>query len=314
MRILVTGANGFIGKALVRYLVEHGFGVRGAIRTTPMCENQGIEYVVIGDIGPATAWSSILIDIDCVVHLAAHAHVMNDRASDVADTFSKVNVQGTRRLAQQVAESGVKRFVYVSSAGVMGNQGVFTEESPPCPQSLYARSKLAGEQALQEVAKATGLEIVIVRPPLVYGPGNPGNFLRLLHWVNKGLPTPFASINNQRSFIGLDNLVDFLAISLTHPRAANEVFLVADDEAISTPELIKRLACSLGVQARLLPCPVTLLRLGASLLGQSSVMARLTDSFVLNSNKAQRLLGWAAKTSLTQGLKQTAQWYKQTYD
>ncbi len=195
----------------------------------------------------------------------------------------------------------------------MGNHGYFTEDSSPSPQSLYARSKLAAEQALQEVAKATGLKTVIIRPPLVYGPGNPGNFLRLLHWINKGLPMPFASINNQRSFIGLDNLVDFLVICLTHWRAANEVFLVADDEVISTPELIKRLACSMGIQARLLPCPVTLLRLGARLIGQSGVIARLTDSFVLNSNKVQRLLGWTAKTSLSQGLKQTAQWYKQAY-
>lgn len=313
MRVLVTGANGFIGRALVRHLVEGGFEVRGAVRSGAACNNYGAENVVVGDIGPLTEWSPALESVDCVVHLAGRAHVINERPSGSEAAFREINVEGTRRLAQQAFASGIKRFVYVSSAGVMGNHGCFTEESSPSPQSLYARSKLEGEQALQEVAKTTGLEIVLVRPPLVYGPGNPGNFLRLLHWINKGLPMPFASIDNQRSFIGIDNFVDFLTICLIHPRAANEVFFVADGEVISTPELIECLACFLGRQAKLLPFPVTLLRLGANLIGQGSAIARLTDSFVITSSKAMRMLNWRAKISLFQGLQQTAQWYKQIY-
>lgn len=314
MRVLVTGANGFIGRALVQRLAEHGYMVRGAVRSVTEYACYGVEYVVVGDIGPATDWSSALVGVDSIIHLAARVHVINERESDPEAAFRTINVEGTRRLAQQAASSGVKRFVYMSSAGVMGDKGYFTEDSTPSPQSLYARSKLEGEQALQEIARAERIEFVIVRPPLVYGPGNPGNFLRLLHWINKGLPLPLASIKNERSFIGIDNLVDFLTTCLVHPQAANEVFLVADGEVVSTPDLIRRLAGFLGMQVRLLPFPVPLLRLGANLLGQGDVIARLTDSLVVNSEKAQRQLGWVAKTSLTQGLKQTARWYKQTYE
>lgn len=316
-RVLVTGAGGFIGRALVRYLCDCGFDVRLALRSHGVDTDNRCERATVGGIGPTTEWVQALHRVEGVVHLAARVHIVEGSIADPLTAFREVNVGGTRRLAEQAAVAGVKRFGYVSSIGVLGNETThepFTETSRPRPQTPYALSKWEAEQALWAVARKTGLQITIVRPPLVYGPGNPGNFLRLLRSVDKGWPFPLGSVRNQRSFIGIDNLVNFLSVCLAHPRAANEIFLVSDIETISTPDLIHRLASFLGSRAWLFPFPVTLLRFGARMLDQSDMVARLVGSLVVTSDKARQLLGWMADTPLNKGLEQTVKWYKEIYE
>lgn len=315
-RILVTGASGFIGGTLVRHLSDCGFDVRLALRRGDIDTDNRCERVSIGNIGPVTEWAQALDGIEGVVHLAARAHIMKDSIADPLAAFREVNVAGTRRLAEQAAIFGVRRFLYMSSIGVLGNETTdkpFTEASPPRPRTPYALSKWEAEQTLWAIARETGLQVTIVRPPLVYGPGNPGNFLRLLKWVDRSLPLPLGSVRNERSFIGIENLVNFISVCLTHPKAANEVFLVSDMETISTPDLIQRLENFLGSQVWLFPFPVTLLRLGARMLGQSDIAVHLVDSLVVRNDKAQQLLGKVANTSLNEGLERTADWYKFIY-
>ena len=348
MNILITGANGFIGQALCKRLLADGYQVRGAVRGHEKTEvgclrsDVGGQRVEVGDIGPKTDWSEALKGIDGVVHLAARVHVMRESVADPLAAFRRVNVAGTECLAQQAAEAGVKRFVYISSVKVNGERtdpqitqitrincrkkaqktqnnpqitplpSSFSEKDVPCPQDAYAVSKWEAEQLLAGISSATGMETVIIRPPLVYGPNVRANFLRLLRWVNKGIPLPLGMVNNRRSLVSLDNLVDFLITCIEHPAAAGETFLVSDGEDLSTPALIRRIALSMNIPARLIPVPVCLLRLGGSLLGKKSEIDRLCGSLQVDIGKAKGVLGWKPPLSLDEGLAKVADWYQST--
>lgn len=306
--VLVTGAAGFVGQALCRTLAEAGFRVRGATRRPAA----GIEAAAVGEIGPDTDWRAALHGVDAVVHLAARVHVMRDTAADPEQAFHAVNAAGTERLARQAAAAGVRRLVYVSSVKVNGERTAarpFDAADAAAPQDPYGRSKWAAEQALQAVSRESGLETVAVRPPLVYGPGVGGNFLRLMKLVKSGVPLPLASLRNRRSLIYLGNLVDLLALCLRHPEAAGATFLVSDGEDLSTGELVRRLARALGRPPRLLPCPPALLRLAGTLAGRGDEVARLADSLQVDDGALRRRLGWSPPFTVDQGIAASAAWF-----
>lgn len=301
MRVLVTGATGFVGQALVRRLAgTPGWTVRACVRTPavwPVC----VEQAVVGDIGPATDWGDALAGVDVVVHLAARVHVMGGAAADAGE-YSRVNVHGTQRLAQSAHAAGVRRLVFLSSLKVHGEAGGFTERSPLSPSDPYAVSKRDAEAALREVSSRTGLEVVMIRPPLVYGPGVKANFLSLVAIVKRGLPLPLASVTNRRSFVGVDNLVDLIVVCLTHPAAAGEAFLVSDGNDLSTPELIRRIAAANRCPARLWPVPVALLTGLAAVTGRSHAIERLTGSLSVDITRTRELLGWTPPCSVDEQL------------
>ena len=314
--ILITGANGFVGAHLCRWLREAGLGVRGAVRGAAAVKGLAGDAVsVVGDIGPETRWGEVLAGIDCAVHLAARVHVMREDAADPAEAFRRVNVLGTERLARCAAAAGVRRLVYVSSVKVNGEEthgSPFTEQDAPAPQDAYGRSKWDAEQALQGMTRETGLEVAIVRPPLVYGPGVGGNFLRLLRLVDRGLPLPFGAVDNRRSLIGVWNLCRLLELCISHADAAGEIFLAADGEDISTPALVRHLAQGLGKKPRLLPVPPRLLRLAGAMPGLGGVVQRLTGSLRVDAGKAASRLGWRPVVPVAEGLTRTARWYAES--
>ncbi len=304
MSVLVTGGNGFVGSALVAALARLGRPVRPAMRAA-----SGAGAVAVGAIGPATDWAAALAGVECVVHAAARVHVLQEAAADPLAAFREVNVAGTRRLAEQAAAAGVRRLVYLSSVKVHGERTApgspFAADDPPAPEDAYALSKWEAEQALAQVAAATGLEVVVVRPPLVYGPGVGGNLLRLLRLVERGWPLPLALVENRRSLVGLDNLIDLLITCLDHPAAAGKAFLVSDGVDLSTPELIRKMAAALGRRARLLPAPPALLRLAARLLGRAAEADRLLGSLQVDIAATRRLLGWSPPLAVEEGLRRT---------
>jgi len=315
--MLVTGANGFVGKALCDSMRQRGHGIRKAMRNLESVKaSAGLadETVLVGNIDPQTDWSAALSSIDVVVHLAARVHVMHESSGDPLAEFRRVNVGGTDHLARSAVASGVKRLVYVSSIKVNGeatpNGQKFTEADAPAPQDPYGISKWEAEQALHGVARETGLEIVIVRPPLVYGSGVKGNFAQMLGVLGKGVPLPLASINNLRSLVYVGNLVDALIACATHPSAAGQTYLVSDGEDISTPGLLRALATAMGVHARLLPFPPKFLQKLAHILGREAQADRLLGSLRMDSGKIRRELNWAPPYSLQQGLQATAEWYR----
>lgn len=307
-RILVTGANGFVGGAVVRRLLATGSLVAGAMRRP-----SDAKWAVQSPELAAADWRMLLAGKDAVVHAAARAHVLNESAADPLAEFRRVNVEGTLNLARQAAEAGVGRFVFVSSIGVNGvrSQRPFRETDVPRPSESYAVSKLEAELALVEIAARTGMEVVIVRPPLVYGPNAPGNFRRLLKLTASGLPLPLGAIHNKRSFVALDNLVDLIVTCTDHPAAANQTFLVSDGEDLSTTELLKRLAAALGKRAHLLPVPAWLLTAGAALVGKPEIAQRLCGNLQVDISKTHELLGWSPPVSVDEGLRRTAEhWLK----
>jgi nucleoside-diphosphate-sugar epimerase len=306
--VLVTGANGFVGRALCEALVTSGRQVRRAVRAARPGDSGAI---AVGDIGGATDWSAALEGAGRVVHLAARTHVLHETAGDPLVEYRRVNVEGTLRLAQQAARSGVRRLVFLSSVKVNGEttKRPFSENDAPRPEDAYGVSKWETEQALVRAVAETGLEAVVLRPPLVYGPGVKGNFLRLMNLVARGLPLPLASIANRRSLIYIGNLVDAISGAIDLPRAAGRTYLVSDGEDVSTPDLARAIARALGVRARLLPCPLTVMKLGATLAGKSAVLARLTGSLQVDGSAIRRELDWQPRFSLAQGLAETARWY-----
>jgi nucleoside-diphosphate-sugar epimerase len=309
-RILVTGASGFVGQALTAALDSAGYQWIAATRNPQLPADS--QHVVVGDIGPDTDWRAALHGIDCVVHLAARTHVLDDRSNDPYAAYRHINVFGTRALAQQAAATGVRRLIFLSSIKVNGETTVnhpYTENDTPQPEDAYGVSKFEAEEALKRIGTDTGLETVVLRPPLVYGPGVKGNFLRLLRLIERGIPLPLASINNRRSLVGVANLADAIIACIAPPVAAGKTYLVSDGEDISTPQLISRLASAMGMAPHLLPCPSVLLNSGAALLGKRAVAARLTGSLQVDSGRIRRELGWQPRYSLDQGLKSTAQWY-----
>jgi nucleoside-diphosphate-sugar epimerase len=295
----VTGAQGFIGQALIEALAARGREVLPVARSAAAKGE-----VVVGDIGPETDWSQALIGVNKVVHAAARVHVMAERATDPLAAFRRVNVEGTLNLARQAMAVGVNRFVFLSSIGVNGNSNnrPFTEDDEPRPEEPYAVSKLEAENALLDLAAEMEMEVVIIRPPLVYGPHAPGNFGTLLRWVKSGIPLPLGAIHNRRSLVALDNLVDLIITCLDHPAAANQTFLVADGEDLSTTELLRRTAAALGRPARLVPVPQSFLTAGLRIIGKGALAQRLCGSLQVDTGKARTLLGWRPPLNVDQGL------------
>lgn len=310
--VLITGAAGFVGQALVQALQAQHRAVRRVLRQSAPGKARG--DIIIGDINLDTDWQAALQGISCVVHLAARTHVIDEQDTDALAAYRLANVEATRNLAQQAAAAGVRRFVFLSSIKVNGETTdvhPFTRDDAPRPLDAYGISKHEAEEALQRIGADTGMEIVILRPPLVYGPGVKGNFLRLLQAVARGTPLPLASIRNQRSLVYVGNLVDAIVTCIDAPAAAGKTWLVSDGEDVSTPELIRKLAAALGKRPRLLPWPPALLHCVATLFGKQAAVMRLTGSLVVDSGDLRRELGWQPRYSLDQGLNATAQWYHQ---
>jgi nucleoside-diphosphate-sugar epimerase len=313
MKVLVTGPTGFVGMALVDALRREGVQTVEAVRQ----QLAKTDVVTVGDIGATTDWTQALATVSHVVHLAARVHVMHETARDPLAEFRAVNLAGTERLAMQAAAAGVKRLIYVSTIKVNGEETPgkpFAEGDPPQPSDPYAVSKWEAEQALQRVAVTTGLELVIVRPPLIYGPGVKGNFLSLMRLVENGWPLPVGRCNNRRSLLGLGNFVSFLSLCVRHPAAAGQTFLVSDGEDLSTPELIRRLAAAMGKPPRLLSVPPSWLRVATRLLGRPGAYQRLCGSLQINSGHARQALDWLPPETVSEGLVRTVEGFFQQRD
>ena len=310
MRIFVTGINGYIGRNLYAGIKSReGFSVKGSVRKRSSMDSPFYES---GNIDGHTKWKSALQGIDVVIHLAARAHIVRDNSVDPLAEFREVNVAGTIQLANEAASAGVKRFIFISTIGVNGSisDEPFTENDKPNPNGAYAQSKLEAELKLKEVESLSGMEFVIIRPPLVYGPKAPGNFGRLVRWVAMGRPLPLGSIKNKRTFVAIDNLVDLIITCTTHPAAKNQVFLVGDNEDVSTTQLLNYVAQAMGKQVFLMPVPPSVLMFFAGLLGKQQQINRLIGSLQINIDKSKSLLGWtppfAIKNCLIQYLKTEA--------
>lgn len=312
-KILVTGATGFVGSFLCRRLLMEGWHVCGTVQKEKPARllEPGVEAVEVGSLGPATPWREALVGIHTIIHLAARVHIMADPAADPQAEFSLVNTEGTSQLAREAATAGVRRLVFVSSIKVNGEEAPvpYTESSVPQPTDPYGISKWEAEQALRKIEAETGLEVVVVRPPLVYGPGVKANFRNLLGLVHSGIPLPLASVANRRSLVYVGNLADALTLCATHPKAAGKTFLVSDGEDVSTPELVRRTAAALGVPARLFPVPVPLMRLAGFLTGKSPAVDRLTGSLAVDSSRIREELEWTPPFSMDDGLRATAEWF-----
>lgn len=305
MHVFLTGATGFIGNALLPLLLcKHK--VTAAARHE-VSAAEGLRCYPIADIDSATDWTPALRGMDVVVHAAARAHVMRDSHANPLAVYRKVNVDGTLNLASQAAAAGVRRFIFISSIKVNGEQTLpgrpFRATDTPAPEDAYGISKWEAEQALMQVAAETGMEIVIIRPPLVYGPGVKGNLASMIRLLEKGIPLPLGAIHNQRSLVGLDNLVDLITRCLDHPAAANQMFLAGDGVDLSTSELLRALADAMGRPARLLPVPASLLCLGASLLGKRAVAQRVLGSLQVDITHTRETLDWTPPCSVSQGLR-----------
>jgi len=312
MKVLVTGATGFIGQALVPALLAEGHDVVATGRQAGRVAGQPVRAV--GDLAAATDWAELLHGCDAVVHLAARVHVMDSAGAAQLDAFRRVNVEATRRLAADAARAGVRRLVFVSSVKVHGEHSpgrALTEADPPDPQDPYAVSKAEAELALRRVATETGLEVVILRPPLVYGPGVQANFAALVRVIGAGVPLPLGAVGNRRSLVYVENLCDAIACCLAHPAAAGETFLVDDGEAVSTPGLIRAVASAMGRPARLLPVPPAWLRLAGRLTGRSAGLDRLLSDLEVNSGRLRRVCGWTPRQDLRSALRASFGSWKQ---
>lgn len=307
--MLVTGANGFVGKKLCTELVQQGFAIRSAIRLLSNRANDS-EQIVVGSIGAGTDWASALKNIDVVIHLAARVHVMNEDAPDALTEFLKVNVDGTLNLAVQAAKAGVKRFIYISSIKVNGESTEvdkpFTEQDAANPQDAYAISKYEAEQGLLLIAQQAEMDVVIIRPPLIYGPGVKANFANMLKAVKRGFPLPLGAIYNKRSFVYVGNLVSLIVCCIDHPSASNQIFLVSDGHDLSTTKLLQECAVALNVKSRLVPVPQNLIKVCTSLIGKQSVAQRLCGNLQVDISKTSSLLAWQPPISFADGLKATA--------
>ena len=307
MKVLVTGATGFVGKALCEELVARGHTVVPTERRASGLAGDA----VVGNIDGVTDWTAALAACDAVVHLAARVHVVDDTAQDPLALYRATNTEATLNLARQAVQAGVKRFVFISTIKVNGEgrDAPYREIDVPAPEGAYAMSKWEAEQGLMRIAQQTGLEVVILRPPLVYGPGVKGNFLRLLQLIFRSLPLPLASVSNLRSMIYLGNFLDALALCVDHPAAPGKTYLVSDSEETSTPQLIRNIARLMGRPCRLWPFPPALLKLVGQITGKSTEVERLIGSLQIDSSQIRRELDWTPPYTLDQGLAETVSWY-----
>ena len=294
--ILIIGATGFVGKALVSELVVQNFSIAAIVRDDVAVLPNGVGKIAVGDLTKVSDWRPTLESVDVVIHVAGRVHIMNDVVDDPLAAFRKMNVEVTLLLAKQAAEAGVKRFVFISSVKVNGeitepNQS-FKPDDDFVPNDPYGLSKHEAEQGLLALAKETGMEVVIIRPPLVYGPSVQANFALMMACVKKNIPLPLGAIHNQRSLVALDNLVSFIILCVDHPQAANEVFLISDGEEVSTTRLLEKVAKAFDKRSLLIPVPVNVMWLVARLVGKGDVANRLFSSLQVDSSKARELLGW----------------------
>ena len=308
--ILVTGASGFVGHAVAIEAARRGWKVRAAARRAQQFPGTTIETRVAPDLEASSDWSGLVAGIDTVIHAAARVHVMRDTASDPLQEFRRVNVEGTVRLARQAAQVGVRRFVFISSIKVNGEANVggapFRASDTPAPIDPYGISKHEAEQALRSVETETGMEVVVIRPVLVYGPGVRANFAAMMRWVRRGIPLPFGAIHNQRSLVALPNLVDLVLTCAQHPKAAGQTFLVSDGEDLSTTDLLRWIARATGAPSRLLPVPAGLMEFGAGLLGRGDLARRLLGSLQVDITATRERLGWSPPCSVDEALRETA--------
>ena len=315
-KILVTGATGFVGGAVMRELLTLGVPIIANVRNNSGLVPNAVKQIQISGISSITDWMHALGGVDVVVHAAARVHVMGDSSADPLTEFRKVNTAGTLNMARQAADAGIKRFVFISSIKVNGEMTLPDQPFPPddnyMPVDPYGLSKYEAEQGLLSIAKETDMEVVIVRPPLIYGTGVKANFLSMMKWMNKGVPLPFGAIHNKRSLVALDNLVDFIALCADReksPKAANQVFLISDNEDVSTTQLLRKVAKAQNKQTWLIPVPVGLMAFSAKLLGKGDVANRLFGSLQVDSSKARELLGWKPVITMDEQLKKTADAY-----
>jgi nucleoside-diphosphate-sugar epimerase len=305
---LVTGANGYLGRALCSRAGAEDLLLRECVRTATVKPPGAVDQMVVGHIDGATDWSRALNSCTAVTHLAARVHVMAERATNPLLEFRRVNVEGTLNLARQAAAAGVRRFLFVSSVKVNGEGTAeshpFNAADAPAPLDPYGISKMEAEQGLRQIANDTDMEVVIVRPPLIYGPGVKANFASLMHAVQRGIPLPLASVtHNRRSFVALDNLVDLLITCIDHPAAANQAFLVSDGEDLSTADLLHRLGEAMGKPARLFPVPPSLLQFSADLLGKGDMAQRLLGNLQVDISHTRNTLNWSPPISVDEGLR-----------
>lgn len=315
MKVFLTGITGFVGRAASKRLVKAGHQVRAALRDANVTLEDGVESVVFDDLATHD-WAPSLKGQAVVVHCAARVHVMSEQSVDPLSEFRKINVEGTLNLARHAANVGVTRFIFISSIKVNG-EGTepgrpYTADDVPEPVDPYGISKWEAEQGLRDIAATTGMEIVIIRPVLVYGPGVKANFLNMMRWLDKGIPLPFGSIHNSRSLVALDNLIDLLVTTIDHPGARNQTFLVSDGEDLSTSALLCRMANALGRPARLLPIPSAILSITANLMSKQSLAQRLCGSLQVDISKTCSLLQWAPPVSVNEALKVVAEHYKES--
>lgn len=302
MRICITGASGFVGRAVNYRLSAMGYDCVGFSRAVT-----SNSFVSVGDIGTNTAWMPHLAGAEVLIHLAARVHVMYEKSADPLAQFRQVNVQGTLSLANAASKAGVKRFVFVSTAKVNGESTIagkpFTEADPANPQDAYSVSKWEAEQGLMAITRDTGMEVVIIRPPLVYGPGVKANFAALMRAVQRGIPLPFGAVHNVRSLVGLDNLVDLITLCISHPAAANHTFLVSDGQDVSTSGLVRTMANAAGIADRQIALPVWCLQWLGKMTGKSAAVDRLCGNLQLDITKAKTLLSWVPPVSLEEGIR-----------
>jgi nucleoside-diphosphate-sugar epimerase len=312
-KILVTGASGFIGHTICETLSKSGRLVFGAVRNlNSILVNKNIKYIQVGDISSKKNWKDFLVGVDCIIHCAARVHKMNDDKN--FDFYRQINLHATKHLAEHAIEEGVKRLVFLSSVKVNGEstdqintKQKFLYKDAPNPQDSYARSKYEAEKVLWEISSRTGLEVVVVRLPLVYGYGVKGNLERLIKLVKSGVPLPLSLVKNQRSMIGIDNLVDLLIRCIDHPEASGKTFLASDEEDLSTPELIKLIASSIGKKANLFPLPIFMLKFLGSVFGKREEINRLVGSLRIDNSYTKEILNWNPPITVEEGIKRMVQ-------
>jgi len=311
--ILITGATGFVGARLVAELLLQQFSISAIVRGEDSVVPVGAEKIIKGNLTNVSDWFPVLKNIDIVIHVAGRAHIMNDDAIDPVTEFRKVNTNVTLNLAKQAAEIGVKRFVFISSVKVNGEKTYLDKPFKPdddfVPCDPYGLSKYEAEKGLMALSKETSMEVVIIRPPLIYGAGVKANFASMIRWMDKGIPLPFGAVHNQRSLVALDNLVSFIICCISHPKAANEIFLISDGEDVSTTQLLKKVADALGKKTMLIPIPVGLMKLVAKLMAKSGMANRLFASLQVDSSKAHDLLAWEPVISMEEQLQKTVDAY-----